>query len=1368
LAAYDLIDRRKAEMEYYHIKNGVLQAYTGREEMITVPEGIHTIGEGAFKACVSLKKVILPTGLRCIMKDAFKGCRKLEEIEIPKGVEKIGSYAFHRCHALKRIILPDSVESLGDCVFLYCDHLAKARIPGVKRLGKQAFLNDVLLESLEISPDLDMGCICDVFTGCGRIAEISFAGGETWHILNAVNVIAGKLEVPPLIYRIASDILKMMELDGSCLLRFLVNLKRVEIPEGIESVAKSCFFEKRGIQSVCFPKSLKEIESRAFRNCINLEKVSFQGENIQIQEDAFQNCTSLKTVRTCEGREYVFSGIIGLAEAAVPDIVQIIQKQVLGSFRISGTVLLKYLGAEARVAVPEGITKIAASAFAGNEAVDRVILPNSLREIGEEAFKDCVLLQTVSFPEELQKIGAGAFENCVKLIRVAFSSKIKQIEKKSFRHCRTLREVNFSEGLQEIGESAFYGCTALKNVQFPKSLTVIGEMAFYRCGGLKQIQLPGEIEQVGSLAFAKSGVQKASIAASKAGFGTGVFSECIRLKTLVLNVCHIPDKLAYRCTALQQVILPKSIVSAGRHILEKTPYLEEWREKERIGKAGEEREKDIFWDGRDLKGQVWISEDVKIVAGAAFYGNTEVTEIHLPDHVCWIGAAAFKGCTNLQKVFWPSGIKSIEPEVFSGCGSLRQIMISEKKQEEMSNRKMFNQKVMAWQFIGERAFYHCKSLERLCLSEAKSIGKEALAGCSALLRCEVSQKLWAGERAFENTKFGEDRNDGLCIVGNLVVSAGKCEGRVCIPEYVTGIAPYAFAGNRRITELVLPEGFLRIGEGAFFGCCGLARIKFPKGLQKIEARAFEKCISLETINTDAAEAGRAAFAFCTKLLHAELPNIDTLSDSLFEGCGLLAGCVCGKALKAGRKSFCGCKNLEKFDFSSLEEIREYAFEGCDSLHRVIVQGGACLENYAFKDCGRFRELWILDKTGQASSPVSLGEYALFGCTALREVRYQNKLWEFSCYQDIFSESIPEFVRFIFHSALSCFEVEQDTLCAYHGTGRIVKIPQGIQRIEAEVFRDITMLSEVEIPESVEYIGARAFHGTAWMARRQQESPLVIVNHMLLDGSKCTGDVIIPAEIRLVCGWAFANGIGIERICFSAEIKIGQYAFRNCIFLKELILPDHSHIAFTGIGQREKELPEIAKQAVMDSLNCFKTDNEGVLFECTGNISRLLLPYGITAVGERAFQDGNLLTEIIFSDTVRKIEKSAFSGCKWLRKVQRAQNVESIGKMAFSGCQRLQSVELSQKLRQIGEKAFENCTSLNEILIPEGIEEIPERAFYRCHSLKSVQLPSTLKRIGREAFAFCTELEKVLLPEDIVVEQRAFYKGKEEKTCITAN
>ena len=301
-----------------------------------------------------------------------------------------------------------------------------------------------------------------------------------------------------------------------------------------------------------------------------------------------------------------------------------------------------------------------------------------------------------------------------------------------------------------------------------------------------------------------------------------------------------------------------------------------------------------------------------------------------------------------------------------------------------------------------------------------------------------------------------------------------------------------------------------------------------------------------------------------------------------------------------------------------------------------------------------------------------------------------------------------------------------------------------------------MLEEVTIPDSVEYIGARAFHGTGWIKRQQDLAPLVVVNRMLLDGSCCRGDVVGPEDIRLVCGWAFAGGMGIERIRFlSDRVKVEPYAFRNCIYLKELVLGDGSSVVFQGIGDRKRELAPVAMQAVMDMLNCFKTDENDVLVECTGNISRLLVADGIRAVGHGVFQDGNLLTEITLPLSVSSIGNQAFAGCKWLKCVRQAYGVTFIGDRAFSGCGVLEQVELSENLGRIGVRAFENCTSLREILLPEGLEEIPDRAFFRCHSLKKVSFPSTLKRIGREAFAYCRNLEMPVIPYGVAVDERAF-------------
>ncbi len=1326
----------------FQTEEGVLISYTGRDETVTVPEQVHAIGDGAFKACVSLKKVILPESLRTIGENAFKGCRKLEEVQIPDQVSRIGAYAFHRCHGLKRVSLPPSVEELADCTFLYCDSLTEVRMPGVKRLGRQVFVNDVLLRKIEISDALQKDCICDVFTGCGKLCEIAFSGGNCCVIPNAVEAVAGEQPVPELVRLIAVDILRMMDLEGRTLIRFLTNLKHVEIPEGIETLGKSCFFDKRGILSVKLPKSLKEIGSRAFRNCINLETVVFDGDPVRIHEDAFKNCTSLKTVRTCGKKEYVFEGLAGLGETDVPETVRSIYRQVMGNFRISGTILLKYLGSESRVAVPEGITRIAEEAFAGNEAIDRVLLPDSVCQIGAEAFRDCLLLQTILLPDGLERIGPGAFENCVKLIRMHLPMGVRRIEERTFRHCVTLREVCLPAGFYGIEESAFYGCISLRQIAFPDSLRGIGKMAFYRCSGLKEVRLPVHTECVGSLAFAGSGVRRAQIGGTGRMYGADVFGGCIRLKTLILEegLLHIPDKLAYGCTALERVSAPESLISVGKFALEKTPFLARWIQKQAKPEEPDTKER-IFWDGRNLKGTVCLDPSTEIIAGGAFYGNDSITEVYLPDRIRWIGPGAWKGCTKLRRVWLPPGMERLEAEVFSGCTELETVLES-------------GAGMVPWRFIGERAFYRCQKLQKVRLDHAEQIGKEAFAGCRMLEPGVLDHKngIWIGERAFEDTGYLTGREGGAAVFGGILLAGGG-SGEIFLPEGVSGIAPYAFAGNHEITKVRLPESLQWIGEGAFYGCSGLLEVDFPEGLRRIERRAFEKCIRLQRVETAAWQAGKAAFAGCISLKEAVIRNLSMLSERLFENCRGLEICRFERAKAVLSHCFSGCRALRQVSSGAVHVVRSYAFAGCDHLTSMEFRDEACLDAHALEDCGRLEEIVLTGEKGT----IHLYEYALCGCTSLRRIVCRGETWEFHAYADICSERLPETARLLFHSAFSCFAVEEETkLCGYRGTGRFLQIPEGIRRIEAEVFRDVLMLEEVEIPKSVEYIGARAFHGTKWLLLQREKDPLVVVNHMLLDGSGCEGEVTVPGDVRLICGWAFAGGLDIRKIRFLSErVRVEEYAFRNCIYLREMELADGSCVQFTGLSDRERKLPPPAGQAALDSMNCFKTDPDGVLMECTGNISRLRLAHGITAIGDGAFEDGNLLTEIEFPETVKKIGKRAFAGCRWLREVRGADGVEEIGAQAFAGCGMLQRAELSEVFCRLGSRAFEHCTSLEEILLPEGLEEIPERAFYRCHSLKYVRLPSTLKRIGREAFAFCRELRQVWAPEGVTTEERAF-------------
>ena len=89
-------------------------------------------------------------------------------------------------------------------------------------------------------------------------------------------------------------------------------------------------------------------------------------------------------------------------------------------FNETGEILLAYNGTRNIVTVPEGVKKIAATAFYGNEHLEKINLPISIKFIGEESFANCSQLREIAFFNTVNKpediiIGDGAFKKCASL-----------------------------------------------------------------------------------------------------------------------------------------------------------------------------------------------------------------------------------------------------------------------------------------------------------------------------------------------------------------------------------------------------------------------------------------------------------------------------------------------------------------------------------------------------------------------------------------------------------------------------------------------------------------------------------------------------------------------------------------------------------------------------------------------------------------------------------------------------------------------------------------------------------------------------------------------------------------------------------------
>ncbi len=107
-----LNDIKSSNENFYIVGDGILLAYGGSDESVSIPDGVKTVAAGCFSDNKKIRSVVIPDSCTVIDSDAFRDCTSLTKVEGAKGLETIGDRAFMGC-PLESVTIAASVKSIG-------------------------------------------------------------------------------------------------------------------------------------------------------------------------------------------------------------------------------------------------------------------------------------------------------------------------------------------------------------------------------------------------------------------------------------------------------------------------------------------------------------------------------------------------------------------------------------------------------------------------------------------------------------------------------------------------------------------------------------------------------------------------------------------------------------------------------------------------------------------------------------------------------------------------------------------------------------------------------------------------------------------------------------------------------------------------------------------------------------------------------------------------------------------------------------------------------------------------------------------------------------------------------------------------------
>ena len=279
----------------------------------------------------------------------------------------------------------------------------------------------------------------------------------------------------------------------------------------------------------------------------------------------------------------------------------------------------------------------------------------------------------------------------------------------------------------------------------------------------------------------------------------------------------------------------------------------------------------------------------------------------------------------------------------------------------------------------------------------------------------------------------------------------------------------------------------------------------------------------------------------------------------------------------------------------------------------------------------------------------------------------------------------------------------------------------VTSIGEEAFCYCSGLTSITIPNSVTSIGDYAFYGTAWY--NNQPDGVVYAGKVAYKykGTMPSNTSIELAEGTLgIASSAFYECSSLTSVTIPNSVtSIGYSAFKNCSSLTSVHISDIAawcNIKFSDYNS--------------NPLYCAKH-----LFIDDKEITELIIPDGVTSIGNYVFYNCSSLTSVTIPNSVTSIGRSAFSECASLTSVH-ISDIAAWCKIDFYN-------KYTNPL-YYAKHLYMNDKEITELIIPDGVTSIGDDAFYYCSSLTSVTIPNSVTSIGYSAFEGCSSLKTMVI------------------------